>query len=233
MNSARWTYSGKQMYNTVSSTTAQSSGTTNAYHSRFKRWFDIGFTALTLPIFLPLGLIIAVLIRLDSPGPVFVKLRRLGAHGSVFYKYKFRTMIVNAEQVLQNLLSSDPIIREEYERTYKIRKDPRITRFGKLLRLTSLDEMPQIINIIRDEMTWVGPRDILPQELVMYGEDAEKFLTVLPGLTGLWQVSGRSRLPYSERVRLDMVYIDGMCVWEDVRILLHTIRVVLTGDGAL
>lgn len=203
------------------------------YRSTFKRSFDLGFTVLLLPLFLPLGLLVALLIRLDSRGPVIIRVKRLGREGSTFYKYKFRSMVLNAEKVLQELLASNEVIRKEYEATYKIRNDPRVTRFGRLLRKTSLDELPQILNILRGEMSWVGPRDILPSELAVYGEFGDKFATVKPGLTGLWQVSGRSRLPYSERVRLDMHYIDHLSFLLDLKIILKTIPVVLFGDGAV
>jgi lipopolysaccharide/colanic/teichoic acid biosynthesis glycosyltransferase len=203
------------------------------YRSTFKRWFDLFFTVLTLPIFFPLGLLIALLIKLDSQGPILIKVKRLGQRHSTFYKYKFRSMVVNAEKVLQELLASNAEIRKEYQATYKIKDDPRVTRFGRLLRKTSLDELPQILNILRGEMSWVGPRDILQSELGMYGELGEKFVTVKPGLTGLWQVSGRSRLTYAERVRLDVYYIDHLSIFLDLKIILKTIPVVLFGDGAV
>jgi undecaprenyl-phosphate galactose phosphotransferase len=142
-------------------------------------------------------------------------------------------MVVDAEAILKNLLASDESLRQEYLASYKIRNDPRITRFGKLLRKLSLDELPQVLNIIAGHMSWVGPRDILDSELGMYGECGVRFLSAKPGLTGLWQVSGRSRLPYSERVRLDMKYIDEISPVLDLRILWRTIRVVIYGDGAV
>jgi lipopolysaccharide/colanic/teichoic acid biosynthesis glycosyltransferase len=194
---------------------------------------DLVFTVLTLPIFLPIGLLIALLIKLDSQGPVLVKLKRLGKNRSSFLKYKFRTMVPDAERVLQQLLASDPEIRDEYQKTYKIKNDPRITRFGNLLRKTSLDELPQILNVLQGDMSWVGPRDILDSELEMYGKFADQFVTVKPGITGLWQVSGRSKLPYAERVRLDVHYIERISLFMDFWILLRTIPVVLFGDGAI
>jgi len=203
------------------------------YRTGPKRALDIALTVLSLPLFLPVGLFIALLIKLDSRGPALVKFKRLGRTRSAFYKYKFRTMVVDAEKVLEQLLASDEEIRKEYQSTYKIRNDPRVTRFGRLLRKTSLDELPQIINILKGDMSWVGPRDILESELAMFGEYAEKFVSVQPGLTGLWQVSGRSRLSYAERVRLDIYYIDHLSLGMDFEILLKTIPVVLLGDGAI
>lgn len=203
------------------------------YATCFKRCFDLAFTLLSLPVALPLAVLIGILIKLDSPGPMLIRVRRLGRNHSSFYKYKFRTMVVDAEKVLQELLTSDDNIRREYQATYKIANDPRITRFGRFLRKTSLDELAQILNVVRGEMSWVGPRDILESELAMYGEFGEKFVTAKPGITGLWQVSGRSRLPYSERVRLDMEYLDNMSLLLDSKIILRTVPVVLLGDGAV
>jgi len=203
------------------------------YGQVFKRWFDLGFTLLALPVLLPLYLLVALIIKLDSRGTVLVQLKRLGRGGSTFYKYKFRTMVPNAEQALQELLATSEEIRKEYQSTYKIKDDPRITRFGRWLRKTSLDEIPQILNVLRGEMSWVGPRDILHSELAMYGEFADKFVTVRPGITGLWQVSGRSRLSYSERVRLDIYYVDHLSLFLDLKVIFKTPRVVLFGDGAV
>jgi lipopolysaccharide/colanic/teichoic acid biosynthesis glycosyltransferase len=203
------------------------------YRNGPKRVVDIVLTLLCLPLVIPFALVVGVLIKLDSRGPILVKLKRLGKDRTVFYKYKFRTMVPDAEKVLQELLRRDEELRNEYSSTYKIKNDPRITKFGRWLRRTSLDELPQVLNVIRGEMSWVGPRDILDSELAMYGEHAEKFVTVKPGITGLWQVSGRSRLPYSERVRLDIFYIDSLSLRLDLSILLRTFPVVLFGDGAI
>jgi lipopolysaccharide/colanic/teichoic acid biosynthesis glycosyltransferase len=202
------------------------------YARRFKRVFDLALTITALPLIVPVSLIIVLLIKLDSRGPALIRLCRLGRDHSTFYKYKFRTMQVGAEQVLQKMLAADPEVRREYEATYKIKNDPRVTRFGRLLRKTSLDELAQVLNVFRGEMSWVGPRDILPKELAMYGEHGEKFVSVQPGITGLWQVSGRSTLAYAERVRLDMYYIDNLSAFTDLKILLKTVPVVLLGSGA-
>jgi len=202
------------------------------YAGRFKRLFDLALTLIALPLILPVSLLIVLLIKLDSRGPALIKVRRLGRNHSSFEKYKFRTMMPDAEKMLQHLLATDPEIRREYEATYKIKNDPRITRMGRFLRKTSLDELAQVINVIRGEMSWVGPRDILPKELEKYGEHGEKFVSVKPGITGLWQVSGRSRLSYDQRVQLDMEYIDRLSLWMDLKILLKTVPVVLLGDGA-
>jgi lipopolysaccharide/colanic/teichoic acid biosynthesis glycosyltransferase len=204
-----------------------------SYRNGFKRCADIAFTFLFLPVILPFAAVVCLLIKLDSRGPVLVRVKRLGKDYTSFYKYKFRTMVPDAERVLQELLKADEELRKEYLSTYKIKNDPRITRFGRWLRRTSLDELPQVVNVLRGEMSWVGPRDILDTELAMYGEFATKFVKVKPGITGLWQVSGRSRLPYVERVRLDMFYIDNVSLFLDLSIMFRTIPVVLFGDGAI
>jgi lipopolysaccharide/colanic/teichoic acid biosynthesis glycosyltransferase len=204
-----------------------------SYRNVFKRYTDIALTILSLPLIFPFAAAVCILIRIDSRGPVLVRVKRLGKERTSFFKYKFRTMVPDAERVLQELLKSDEQLRQEYLSTYKIKNDPRITRFGRWLRRTSLDELPQVLNVLRGEMSWVGPRDILDTELAMYGEFANKFVTVKPGITGLWQVSGRSRLPYSERVRLDMFYIDNVSLLLDLKIVSRTIPVVLFGDGAV
>lgn len=204
-----------------------------SYRNRFKRLADIALTILFLPVILPFALAVCILIKLDSKGPVLVRLKRVGKDHDRFYKYKFRTMIPDAEKALQELLRTDEEVRREYLSTYKIKDDPRVTRFGRWLRRTSLDELPQVLNVLRGEMSWVGPRDILDAELAMYGEFASKFVKVKPGITGLWQVSGRSRLPYSERVRLDIFYIDNLSLFLDLSIMYRTVPVVLFGDGAV
>ena len=142
-------------------------------------------------------------------------------------------MIPNAEAALQKLLASDPAVRQEYEATYKIKKDPRITRLGRTLRRWSIDELPQLINVFRGDMSLVGPRQILSSEIHKYGAYGEKLITVRPGITGLWQVSGRSRLSYDERVRLDVYYIDHLSFGMDLHILLKTPLAVVNGDGAI
>jgi lipopolysaccharide/colanic/teichoic acid biosynthesis glycosyltransferase len=202
------------------------------YGDRLKRGMDILLTVLFVPVILPFCFLVGLIIKIDSRGPILVKVKRLGKGYTSFYKYKFRTMVPDAEQVLTQLVESDPEVRREYFATYKIKNDPRITRFGRWLRKTSLDELPQFLNVLKGEMSWVGPRDILQSELAKYGECGPKFVTVKPGITGLWQVSGRSKLSYSQRVELDMFYIDNVSFFLDLTILARTVPVVLFGDGA-
>jgi exopolysaccharide biosynthesis polyprenyl glycosylphosphotransferase len=176
----------------------------------------------------PVLLLIAIAVKLDSPGPAIYQRRVIGVGGEEFDAFKFRTMRVDADEYLER----HPELKKEFEETGKIKDDPRITRLGHFLRKTSLDELPQLINVIRGEMSIVGPRMITPAEMEKFGKWQHNRLTVKPGLTGLWQVSGRSDLTYADRVRLDMYYIRNYTIWKDIRILFSTFGAVLRGDGA-
>jgi exopolysaccharide biosynthesis polyprenyl glycosylphosphotransferase len=190
----------------------------------------LDYVGATLGIILlaPFFLLIALLIRLDSPGPAVHRRRVVGLHGKEFDAYKFRTMIVDADAYLER----HPALKVEWERTGKLQDDPRITRVGRYLRRYSLDELPQLFNVLKGEMSLVGPRIITPAELDHFGRWRHNLLTVKPGMTGLWQVSGRADLSYEERVRLDMHYIRNYTIWLDLRLLLNTMWVVLTRKGA-
>lgn len=198
-----------------------------------KRVLDLLVSGGLVILVAPLFLVVALLIRLDSPGPIFHRTRRLAKGGGEYTLLKFRTMVPNAEQVLEQLLATDGAVRQEYEATYKIKNDPRVTRIGRFLRRWSIDELPQLLNVLMGDMSLVGPRQILSSEIVKYGEYGVKLITVRPGITGLWQVSGRSRLSYEERVRLDMQYIDELSLSMDLSILFKTPRAVISGDGAV
>jgi exopolysaccharide biosynthesis polyprenyl glycosylphosphotransferase len=176
----------------------------------------------------PLLLALALAVRWDSPGPAFHRRRVLGRGGKPFAAYKFRTMLVDADQVL----AANPVLREAFERGYKLKDDPRVTRLGRFLRRTSLDELPQLLNVLRGEMSLVGPRMIAPDEAPRYGKWRLNLLTVKPGITGPWQVKGRSDLPYEERVRLSMHYVRNYSLWLDLAILVETVAVVVRGRGA-
>ena len=179
----------------------------------------------------PLMLACVCLIRADG-GPAIFGHMRVGCGGRLFRCYKFRTMQPNAEQVLKAVLERDPLLRMEWERDHKLAEDPRVTRIGKWLRRTSLDEVPQLLNVIRGEMALVGPRPITMAELHRYGPARWHYLSVLPGMTGLWQVSGRNRIGYDRRVELDEFYVKNRSAWIDCKILAKTLRVVLSREGA-
>ena len=193
-----------------------------------KTLFDYAITLPGLLFIAPLFIVLSLLVKFNSPGPIFYRRRVVGQNGRIFYAFKFRTMFINGDEILAN----HPKLRAELSKNYKLKCDPRVTRVGQMLRKFSLDELPQLFNVLMRDMSLIGPRMITPEEVCKYGEYGEKLLTVMPGLSGLWQVSGRSDICYDERVQLDMQYIDNWSVAEDVKILFKTPLVVLKGDGA-
>lgn len=197
-----------------------------------KRGFDLALTLVLGVAALPLILLLALLVRLGSPGPVFYGSERLGRHGRRFKAWKFRSMYHNADKVLSQYLDEHPEMAAEWQATTKLRDDPRITWIGRWLRVTSLDELPQIWNVLVGEISLVGPRPILPCEIDKYGDHFEHYSKVLPGLTGLWQVSGRNNTTYCERLDLDAYYVSNWSIWLDTYILACTVKVVLLGEGA-
>jgi Undecaprenyl-phosphate galactose phosphotransferase WbaP len=196
-----------------------------------KRFCDLSIVGIGGIIVLPFLLIIALLIKLTSPGPVLYKHNRIGLNGKPLGVYKFRSMVIDSGERLQKMLE-DPDIRKEWETNHKLRDDPRITSIGKLLRRTSLDEFPQIINVLKGEMSLIGPRPITEVEIKKYGEDFSRIFSVKPGMTGLWQVSGRSDTDYYERVAYDTYYLQSWSIWLDLWIMFKTLGVVIKGRGA-
>ena len=199
---------------------------------RFKRGMDLLFCTLGAVVLLPLGFLLALCIRLDSPGPIFFRQRRVGQGGREIHIFKFRTMVRDADAFLQRLLQENPALQEEWEKDQKLKNDPRITRVGRILRKLSLDELPQLINVVKGDMSLVGPRPIVENEEEKYGPVYEEYCLVKPGITGLWQISGRNNTSYAERVAYDHYYISNWSVWMDLWILGKTVPVVLTGYGA-
>jgi len=199
---------------------------------RAKRALDLLLAAALTVVLSPLILLIALLIKLDSPGPVIYGHVRLGAGNTSFRCWKFRTMYEDADRLLHEHLLKNEHLRIEWELNQKLRNDPRVTRIGRFLRKTSLDELPQIWNVIKGEMSLVGPRPIVDSEVVRYGETYDLYRRVKPGISGLWQVSGRNDTSYSERVGLDVHYIMNWSVWLDLIILARTVRCVLLRKGA-
>jgi len=197
-----------------------------------KRTFEWLAIIIALPFLVPLALGIALLIRLDSRGPILIRHRRIGRFGRHFMCYKFRSMVPDADEILDRHLANNPEAREQWQRDHKLRNDPRITRVGKFLRQTSLDELPQLLNVLVGQMSLVGPRPIIDKEVRRYGTGFDLYCRVRPGITGLWQVSGRNDLPYHERVRLDVYYVRNWSVWMDLYILTRTIVAVLFSRGA-
>ncbi|HSM57667.1 MAG TPA: sugar transferase [Candidatus Sulfomarinibacteraceae bacterium] len=189
---------------------------------------DYGITIPGLILIAPIMALIALAIKLDSPGPVIYRRRVMGLNGCEFHAYKFRTMHINGQEILEQ----HPDLKAELAETHTLNNDPRITRVGAFLRRASLDELPQLFNVLRRQMSLVGPRMISPEEMEMYDEWGLNLLTVPPGITGLWQVRGRSDVSYDARVKLDMQYIRNWTIWLDVQLLMQTVPAVLTGRGA-
>mgnify|MGYP002614247868 FL=1 len=197
-----------------------------------KTMFDFVVTLVGTILISPLLLFIALWIYKDSPGPVIFKHMRIGKNGKPFPCYKFRSMCVDAKAKLEELLQNDPEVKAEWEHGFKLKNDPRVTKSGAFLRKTSLDELPQIFNVLKGEMSLVGPRPIIQEELERYGEYAGDYLMVKPGITGMWQVSGRSDIDYTERVLLDSWYVRNWSIWIDLVMLFKTVAVVLFRKGA-
>lgn len=197
-------------------------------HSRvLKRTGDIVFSLAMLSLGSPLLVLLMLLVKITSKGPVFYVQQRVGRGYGQFGCIKFRTMRRDANHILSAVLAASPDLQEEFRNDFKLRNDPRITYLGRFLRRSSLDELPQFVNVLRGEMSVVGPRPIVSQELPRYGKRMEEVLAVRPGLTGLWQVSGRNNLSYRKRVQLDLRYARHRSLKMDLRILLRTVRVVL------
>ena len=197
------------------------------FYRLFKKFFDLLFSLLFLIFSLPLFLIISLFIKLSSRGPIFYLQERIGKNNIPFRCIKFRTMYPEAKNILEDILMKDNKIKKEFEETFKIKNDPRITVIGKFLRKTSLDELPQFINVLRGEMSIVGPRPIVKEEKKKYGRNLKKVLSISPGITGLWQVSGRNNLTYKKRVMLDLNYVRNYNLLLDIRILIRTFGVIL------
>jgi lipopolysaccharide/colanic/teichoic acid biosynthesis glycosyltransferase len=197
----------------------------------YQRVMDCMICLLAAPFAIAVGLVIAVLIRLDG-GPAFYLQRRIGLGGQPFNCLKFRSMILGADERLQEVLAHDPVARAEWEDYQKLAHDPRITPIGKLIRATSLDELPQLINVWRGEMSIVGPRPIMTDQIALYGEHFGDYCALRPGITGLWQVAGRNNCTFAERVQLDMEYARTWSLLRDIQIILLTIPAVLVGKGA-
>ncbi len=188
--------------------------------------------ALALLFCLPLFLLLAVAVKLSSRGPVLHISERLGQFGRPFKIYKFRTMLPDADSTLEKILEASSEHRQQWQTGAKLSADPRVTRFGRFLRRSSLDELPQLYNILKGDMVWVGPRPIQQQERQRYGKDCETLHSVKPGLTGLWQVSGRSELTYTQRVKIDLEYIARRNICLDLKILLKTCLEIFRARGA-
>ena len=197
------------------------------YGRTLKRIGDVIFSLLVLTLGSPIFILIGILVKLSSPGSIFYIQKRVGRNYREFGCIKFRTMYKNADELLPNLLEKYPLMRKEFEKDFKLRHDPRITKLGRFLRRSSLDELPQFFNVLKGEMSVVGPRPIVSNEINKYSVFMEEVISVRPGLTGLWQVSGRNNLSYKKRVELDLVYARNRNFLLDLEIILLTLGVLL------
>lgn len=202
------------------------------YNRVFKRIFDLTLTIIGGLMISPLLLGIAIAVAIENRGHVIFAHKRVGAAGKKFFCYKFQTMVPDAEERLKQYLAENPAARREWEETFKLTDDPRVTKLGSFLRRTSLDELPQLWNVIRGEMSLVGPRPIVQAEVVRYGKNIREYYMVLPGITGMWQVSGRSDTTYPERVAMDAWYVRNWSVWIDLMYLFKTVKAVVSRKGA-
>lgn len=194
-----------------------------------KRGFDIIVSLIAMIVLLPLFVLIGILIKIDSKGPVFFLHKRIGKDGKKIKIFKFRTMVKNAEELLTRF---SPEQKKEFEENYKLDKDFRVTKIGNILRKTSLDELPQLLNILKGDMSIVGPRPLVEKEIEKYEDEQEKFLSVTPGLTGNWACNGRSNIGYEERIKLELYYVDNCSIWLDLKIILKTVISVFKKEGA-
>lgn len=201
----------------------------NGAYIVFKRLFDICFAVVALALFLPIFVLIAAVVKLTSKGPAFYLQPRVGRGGEIFPMVKFRSMVANAEK----LLESDPRLLQRYREDFKLRDDPRVTPLGRLLRKSSLDETPQLFNVLVGQMSIVGPRPVRPQELTKHKLWTNRYLALRPGITGMWQVNGRNDLPYWKRVVYNVYYCKHLSLWLDLKILAKTILVVVKREGVV
>lgn len=205
-------------------------------HNGLKRTFDILFSLAALVLLIPVFILIAFLVKLSSPGPIFYCSLRIGRKGKLFKFWKFRSMHRDADQRLEILLNSDPKLRKEWKRYFKLKNDPRLTSIGSFLRKTSLDELPQFWNVLIGNLSIVGPRPYLPREASSIREildqGMEKMFSIRPGLTGIWQTSGRSFLTFEERVRLEVTYVDQRSFLFDLRLIAKTFPILFLRKGA-
>ncbi len=196
-----------------------------------KRVFDFLMSLISIVLLSPIFIIVLIAIKLDSKGKAIYKHKRIGKNGKYIYLYKFRTMYINSKEMLEEILK-DPERKKEWDTYYKLSNDPRITKVGKILRKTSLDELPQLFNILIGEMSFVGPRPVVDGEIDKYGENKDKLLSVLPGLTGWWACNGRSCVEYEERMKLELYYVDNRSILLDIKTLIKTFIIVFKRTGA-
>lgn len=199
-------------------------------YSVTKKSMDLILSFIGLILLIPVFLILAILVKLDSKGPVFYAHTRKGKNRSDIKIYKFRTMYSNSDEIFESFSDEQ---KEEYYKNFKLDNDPRVTKVGDFLRRTSLDEIPQLINVLKGDLSLVGPRPIVEKEICKYGQYADKLFSVIPGITGYWQSHGRSDTSYDERIKMDMYYIDNKSILLDIKIMFKTVISVIKKEGAV
>ena len=219
-----------QNLSNVSTTTYKEVLNQKNFYKKVKRIMDVILSTIGLIVLLPVFAIIALIIKIESKGPIFFKHTRIGKNGKIIKIYKFRTMVENAEELIKKFT---PEQMKEFKENYKLTNDPRITKVGDFLRKTSLDELPQLLNIIKGELSIIGPRPVVQEELEKYGANAEKFLSVTPGLTGYWAANGRSCIDYEQRMEMELFYVDNLSLKMDIKIFFRTILSVIKREGAM
>ena len=202
----------------------------NIYNKYIKRFIDIVLSFIALVLLSPVFLIIAICIKIESKGPVFFVHKRVGKNGKIIGIYKFRSMVANAEELIKQFT---PEQMKEFKENFKLENDPRITKVGSFLRKTSLDELPQLVNILKGDLSIIGPRPVIGEELEKYGLNKEKFLSVTPGLTGYWAANGRSCTSYEKRMEMELYYIDNLSWKMDIKVFFKTILSVIKREGAM
>ena len=200
-----------------------------------KRFIDIIGSLIGIVFLIPATIIVYIARKIlkEDEGPLFYEQLRYGKNGEIFRLYKFRSMCIGADKKLKEYLKNNEAARKEFETTHKLQDDPRITKIGNFLRKTSLDELPQMINILKGDMSFVGPRPVVEKEVEEYGKNKDKFLSVKPGLTGYWQVNGRSNTTYEERMKMELYYVDNCSLWLDIKIFFKTFITVFKKEGAV
>jgi undecaprenyl-phosphate galactose phosphotransferase len=202
-------------------------------HNRIKRFFDLVFSCLVLILGSPIFLIISLLIFISSPGPIFYGHKRVGRGGKIIKCWKFRTMKIGADKLLKQLLKKNPVLMKEWRLYYKLKNDPRITNLGNFLRKTSLDELPQFWNVLKGELSVVGPRPCVEEEVKEhYNEKAKKILSIRPGITGIWQTSGRNNISWDYRLKLDEEYVEKQNFFKDLKLIIKTVLIIFSSKGA-
>jgi lipopolysaccharide/colanic/teichoic acid biosynthesis glycosyltransferase len=225
--SSKVTATSQPIASTAVKSSSQKSRLDGKSSDLIKRLFDIIFSLSVLVLCAPVYIVLAIVIACTSSGSIFYVQERVGKNHRHFGCIKFRTMVPNADRLLSEMIARSTDLQQEFSENFKLKQDPRITKIGRFLRTTNLDEFPQFINVLKGEMSVVGPRPLVPEEIERYGAAIDRVLTIRPGITGLWQVSGRNDIPYAQRIRIDINYVKRRNFWLDLRIVFKTVLLTI------